>query len=152
MKIGAYAKMNTKQDGINALCTLKEYMPLGQLSALSEAIRGEEREYFIDKLVALTALIATMPKTYEQENLGDQAIVSLHYFRGNMDWYITEKDVETIDNPGQHQAFGLADFGNGGELGYISIVELVKNGVELDLYFTPCTIASVRNKQTLAKV
>ena len=58
---------------------------------------------------------------------GDDAVVYLHYFRGGMDWYITEKDMEEE----QHQAFGLADLGYGGELGYISIQELIDNGVSL---------------------
>ena len=91
--------------------------------------------------------IATMPKTYEQEGKEDQAIVSLHYFRGNQDWYITEKDMETPEEPGQHQAFGMTDLGHGGELGYISIVELVAHGVELDLYFKPRTLAEIRAKK-----
>lgn len=44
---------------------------------------------------------------YEQDGKGEEAIVTLHYFRGGMDWFITEKDME----PEQHQAFGLADLG-----------------------------------------
>ena len=46
-----------------------------------------------------------MPQTYQQEELGNQAIVYLHYFHGGADWYVTERDM---DGP-QHQAFGLAD-------------------------------------------
>ena len=43
------------------------------------------------------------------------------------------------------KAFGLADpFGDGGELGYISIMELRRAGVELDLYWTPKTLAEIR--------
>lgn len=33
----------------------------------------------------------------------------------------------------------------GGETGYISIVELLENGAELDLYFTPKTLAEVQS-------
>ena len=88
--------------------------------------------------------IKAMPKTYEQDGLGDQAVAYLHYFSPAVDWYITEKDAETPEEPGQHQAFGLADLGHGAELGYISIVELLENDVELDLYFKPCKLAEIR--------
>ena len=67
-------------------------------------------------------------------------MVHLHYFTGSQDWYITERDTSEE----QHQAFGLADFGDGGELGYISIAELIKHGVELDLYWKPRTLAEIR--------
>ena len=90
------------------------------------------------------AIIDTMPKTYEQDGLGDQAIASLHYFLGGCDWYITEKDAEAPDSLGQHQAFGWADLGGGGELGYISLVELLANGAELDFHFRPCTLAALK--------
>ncbi len=82
-----------------------------------------------------------MPKTYEQDGKGDDAVVYLHYFRGDMDWYITEKDMEAE----QHQAFGLADLGMGfPELGYINISELIDNNVELDLYWEPKTLREVK--------
>lgn len=76
-------------------------------------------------------------KTYEQEGKGDRAIIYLHYFIGNCNWYITEKD--SAEN--QLQAFGLADLGYGPEYGYISIKELLENGAELDLYYKPRTVA-----------
>ena len=44
----------------------------------------------------------------------------------------------------QHQAFGLADLGMGAELGYISIVELLENGAELDLHFVPRTLEQIK--------
>jgi hypothetical protein len=116
------------------------------MAALHLCLRGEERQFFIDKLAELAALIATMPKTYEQDGLGENAMVYLHYFAGGQaNWYITEKDAETPEEPGQHQAFGLADlFNDGGELGYISIVELIQNRAELDLYFKPRTLGELR--------
>lgn len=63
-----------------------------------------------------------MDKTYEQDGKGEESIAYLHYFRGSADWYILEKDSE----PEQFQAFGWADLGGGGELGYISIIDLVQ--------------------------
>ncbi len=139
--------MKTVNELLTAIQTLRRFAPSSQIDALYEGIRSEEGEFFKAKIFEMSKLISAMPKTYEQEELGDEAIVSLHYFRGGMDWYITERDVETPDEPGQHQAFGLADLGYGGELGYISIVDLIRNGVELDLYWTPVTLGTIRQKQ-----
>ena len=77
-----------------------------------------------------------MHKVYEQGGKGDAAIVHLHYFTSSGDWYITERDTSVA----QHQAFGSADLGYGPELGYISIAELIANGAELDIHWTPRTL------------
>ena len=53
-----------------------------------------------------------------------------------------EKDADP-DHAGQVQAFGVADLGMGPEAGYISIPELLENGAELDLYFTPKRIGEL---------
>lgn len=139
----------TKMDAVNALRELRSFISNSQLSAMASGMRGEEKQYFFDKAVELAATISTMPKTYEQDGKGDQSIAYLHYFHGNMDWYITEKDMGSPDDtePGQHQAFGLADIGFGSELGYISIAELIENGIELDFHFKPRTIAEVEARQ-----
>ena len=57
-----------------------------------------------------------MPKSYETEGQGKEAIVTLHYFTGSWDWYITEKDKEEE----QLQAFGLVS-GFEKEYGYTSV-------------------------------
>ena len=126
---------------------LRHFIGPAQINAMLYGTRGEEGAFFRQKITATAALILAMPKTYEQEGNGSAAIVHLHYFKGDMDWFITEKDAETPDEPGQHQAFGLADLGYGGELGYISIVELVRAGVELDLYWKPRPLAEIQAKQ-----
>jgi hypothetical protein len=91
-----------------------------------------------DKLEEYANRFNEMPKTYETEDTAmDDKIVHLHYFRGNQDWYIIEKDMEEE----QIQAFGMADIGfglSGG--GYISLEELAECGVELDLHWTPVTV------------
>ena len=122
---------------------LRQFMPQSELACLRESCHGEEKQFFIVRMVELAALIYSMPKTYEQDGKGDQAIAYLHYFKGGGDWYITEKDADQ-DGEGQIQAFGLADLGYGPELGYISIQELIENNVELDLHFTPCTLAKIK--------
>ena len=138
--------MQKELDAIEALRKLKGFVGKAQLHALRDGWRGEEKQFFFDKLVEMAGIVQTMPKTYEQDGKGDQAVAYLHYFAGGQaNWYITECDVETPEEPGQHQAFGLADlFGDGGELGYISIVELLENGAELDLYFTPLTLGEIK--------
>jgi len=127
--------------------TLFFFVPRSQWKAILEGLSGEERPYFIEKVREYNARIDAMPKTYEQDGLGDQAVAHLHYFTAGGDWYITERDVD-IDQTGQIQAFGLADpFQDGGELGYISIVELRRAGAELDLHWTPKTLAEIRTSR-----
>lgn len=123
-----------------AMPTIRKFVSEPQIQALAEAANGEEREYFINLMIDLAEHLNTMPKTYKQDGKGDDAIVGLHYFRGDMDWYITERDMEDE----QLQAFGLADLGYGAELGYISILELIENGIELDLHWTSKTLAEVK--------
>jgi hypothetical protein len=100
----------------------------------------EEHDHFKQLIGKITGIINSMPKTYETDGQGDNAIVYLHYFMGGCDWYITERDMEKE----QIQAFGLADLGYGGELGYINIEELREIGAELDLYWTPKPLKTVK--------
>lgn len=132
----------TKIQATEAINTLRGFIGRAQLSAIGNACRGEEKQFFFDKLVQMATLVSTMPKTYEQDGKGDAAIVTLHYFTGGCDWHITERDML----PDQEQAFGLANIGYGPELGYISITEILQAGAELDLYFTPCTVGEIKAK------
>ncbi len=121
---------------------MNRWMSEAQNKAVIAGLMGEEWQFFADKMKELAGVIATMPKTYDQDGKGDDAVAHLHYFRGAGDWYITEKDME---GHGTEQAFGLADlYGDGGELGYISIIELAEAGVELDFHFKPKTIGQIR--------
>jgi len=114
-----------------------------QISAMLVGAQSEEGKFFIDKIRELSEIVALMPMLYEQDGLGNAAIVHLHYFKNGADWYITERD-SVLGEP-QYQAFGLADlFGDGGEFGNISIQELIENHVELDLYWTPKTLRECR--------
>ncbi len=142
----------TGMDGIAALPTLRQVIGQSQRSALGDACRGEERQWFKNRLVELADHIANMPQTYAQDGLGDQAIVHLHYFAGgSANWWITERDSDP-DGEGQIQAFGLANMFGGptdqdAELGYISIAEIIANHGEIDLHFTPCTLASLKQRK-----
>ena len=124
---------------------IQEFIGKQQAACLRDALRGEEGEYFDKMLTELDELIKNMPHTYQQEKTPiDEQIVYLHYFKGSCDVFITEKDKGDVDEPGQHQAFGYTDLGYSAELGYISIVELLENNVELDLYFEPKTVGELK--------
>jgi len=133
---------------------MNQFIGKSQLAAIGSACRGEEGQYFRDMMAKLQIHIATMPKSYETDGQGDEAIAKLHYFNGGSDWYITEKDAGSPDDEDQgvqEQAFGFACL-NGdtenAELGYISIEELIKHGVELDLYYTPKIIRDIKKNLT----
>ncbi len=146
-----------------AKATLKPYLSVQQYLVMLENCKGEEGAFFEEKFKEMAYRVSTMPKTYDCEDDNDP-VVSLHYFLGESDWYIIEKDIED----GVSQAFGYAIL-NGdlmcAELGYISISELVGtkihiNGdlydgnnktsvkvplhVELDLYFEPRPLSEVK--------
>lgn len=124
--------------------TVRPFVPRNQLAFMADACRGPEKEFFMQKFVDLAELINTMPKTYEQDGKGDDAIAYLHYFCGGNHWFITEKDCE---NGGVDQAFGYAILNEDdecAELGYISIKELTDCIVELDLHFTPKSLATIK--------
>lgn len=125
---------------------VRPFLSRVQLSVMADACRGEEGTFFYQQFVSLAQRINDMPTTGQTDGKGDQATVHLHYFLNNSDWYITEKDVDG----GIQQAFGYAVL-NGddemAELGYISIEELTRYGVELDMYFAPCSLAAIKAKR-----
>ena len=146
--------MKTLADTIEAMNALRQFVGPAQFWLLGTiAGRSEEREFFRAKVCELAATVAAMPHTYQNQTdgQGDAAIAHLHYFAGGQaSWYITEKDANQ-DGAGQVQAFGLADlFGDGGEVGYISIVELLGAAAELDLYWRPKSLAEIRGKVAVA--
>jgi len=134
--------MNRLAEATAALNDLARFIGRSQMKAVRILLRGEEGQFFIDKVCKLRDLIAILPKTYEQEGKGDSAVIYLHYFIGNCNWYIIEKDSEQE----QLQTFGIADLGYGPEYGYISIEELLENGVELDFHYEPRTVAEQLEK------
>lgn len=129
---------------------LNQFIGKSQLSAMREACRGEEGAFFRAMMKELETKIKTMPKTYETDGQGDVALATLHYFMGGTDWWIIERDVGSpgdLEQGIQAQAFGFTCL-NGdtenAELGYISIQELIENGVELDLYYKPEKIGDIK--------
>ncbi len=128
------------------LKTIKPFMNKMQYKIITTDMDKEDYE-FNDIIDRLYETITNMPKTYEQDGKGDDAVAHLHYFNSGSDWYITEKDMGNE----QVQAFGYARL-NGdtqnAEMGYISIEELVKRGVELDFHYTPETLGKIKGKDS----
>lgn len=93
----------------------------------------------------LSKRFATMPHTYQQDGMGDEAVAHFRYHTEDdkNNWFITEKDMETE----QLQAYGLVDLacGYGAELGYISLVELCEIPlIKLDTSFEPTTLGNIK--------
>lgn len=126
-----------------AIPALTPFMSRTQMAVLADLIHGEEGRDFQRKLVDLEQLIEGMPKTYEQDEAGDEAMAYLHYFHGGTDCYILEKDKDG----GVLQATGFVVL-NGdvemAEVGYVSILELTASGAELDLHFKPCSLKAIK--------
>lgn len=132
------------------LDSIRGFMPAFQAITIEQLMRGEEKQFFYDKLEEYAKRIAEMPATRGQEGKGDRVVAYLHYFAGGCDWYITEKDIGAEDDrPSdfQSQAFGYARlFPGGGGLGYISLPEIFAVRGELDLNFNPMMIEAVKEK------
>lgn len=127
-----------------ALKYLRHFLPAGQCNALRALCEGEEKAFFRALVTTMHERVVSMPKIYEQDGKGWDAIAYLHYFKNGADFYITERDLSRE----QRQAFGWANLGYGGELGYIPITELQRAGVELDLHFEPTRLGDVTHPRS----
>jgi hypothetical protein len=130
--------------GANAFYSLVQRKLIGgsQLRVTGDLIRkGEQRDFFRQRMVDLQKVAQSTPAIYEQDGKGDDALVYLHYFSGGSDWYVLELE------PRSDEAFGWTCL-NGdlemAELGYISIGELTANGVELDFHWETKRLGDVR--------
>lgn len=142
--------MTVIQQAYHALETaLVRFMPVLQRKVVLNQLGGEEAAGIAEVVNRVAQTIASMPATYATESQGEAAVVHLHYFLGGVSAWVTEKDKGRPEQGDieQRQAFGLITLGgdiDDAEYGYISIQELIESGVELDLYWTPKTLAEVR--------
>lgn len=122
---------------------LPKFIPVAQQELYADLlVSSEEKEAFATKLAELEGVIKGMPVSYQTESQGDDAMVQLHYFDSDSEWFITEKDME---GDGTCEATGLTVIDKQPHLGYISIESLVKTpGVEIDLHWKPKTLAEVK--------
>ena len=129
----------------SGLLTITPFIGRSQMQALWDLCRqGEEKAFFRDLVMQWGRGIAAMPKTYEQDGKGGQAVAYLHYFLNGWDWYITEKDARG----GGFEAFGLTA-GPEREMGYISLPEITREGAELDLYWTPKALGEIGRQEAV---
>ncbi len=102
--------------------------------------------------------LARYPKIYQQDGLGMQAIVHVHYFGPFGDWWITEFSPtfgQLVDGEPDGEAFGYVRRAGyqSGEFCYIDVPTLERTRerarrglpvplyVERDLYWTPAPLA-----------
>jgi len=125
--------------------TLKPFMSIAQRMTLLRQLEGEEAEGIAEIVNRISDIVWAMPKTYETQWQGTDALVYLHYFKGAYDAWIAERDIE----PEQLQAFGMASFygPEEAEFGYVCIAEILEAGAELDLYFDPRPISAIANDE-----
>lgn len=115
---------------------VKMFMPRHQ----QQIIVGSEEHW--DIIRNLKNIIEQIPGPYGQDGVpAYDKIVYLHYFYGNCDWYITERDEWGI----QYQMFGYANLGDDemAEWGYVGVPELEGSRVELDLFWKPCRFCDI---------
>lgn len=137
----ACVKIPTIEQVIKLIPTIRHFLSRQQLTVMADGCRGEERDYFKSKIGEIFDTVETMPMTYGTDGQGDDAVVYLHYYLRDCDWYVTERDM-TLNE--QRQAFGMSAIWEE-ELGYISISEIVANGAELDLHWAPKTLRQVKS-------
>jgi len=159
--MGIYKEGGSVNDYKFALKNLEDinrFIPKKQKAALIPLLKddSEEHEFFREMIFELSERIRKMPHTYQTDGQGDKAIAYLHYFIGGSDFYITEKDM----GKEQLQAYGLSVL-NGdwqmSEMGYISIEEIkdITKGIlfcDLDLYWTPKSIAEIKESRVNKKI
>lgn len=148
---GNDAGESTAQAARRLLDTIKPFISDKQLAVMADlAQESSEAEFFAAKLVELATLVPTIPGTYQSAK---DPIVYLHYFTPDRDFYVTERDAGADgDRPedAQTQAFGVKVFrGQKPRLGSINIPELLAQGGELDLHWTPAAYSAIEAKLQL---
>lgn len=146
-------RIHEARQHLNGTALLGNFMPYQQRLALLSALRGEEGEAIADLVLGAVRNILGTPMTYQTEEMESaDKVLRLHYFLGGVDAWIIERDVGDSGDPTavgagvgkQHQAYGkitlCGDGWEGAEWGYISIADLIANGVELDLYWQEKTV------------
>ena len=132
------------ESALYSLEQIKPFIPKYQYYSLRDLVRkSEEKEFFIHKVKEIEEIIKSIPLTYKTDGIPlNEKKAYLHYFGSSYNAYIFEKDMT---GDGTEQAYGWASFGEDGELGYISIEELIKEkSIELDLYFDPKPFGDIK--------
>ena len=123
---------------------LRDRLSIYQAAVILTVIRkGEEWEFFANKLKEIKNIFDNLPKLYSQEDVKDP-VVHLHYFKGDMDAYITEGEG--------NEGFGWVELLPGcGELGYVFLPDYPMNGFELDMYWIPKPLSEALKERPATK-
>lgn len=121
---------------------LARFMGVSQREAVRSFLRGEEGDFYADKMIHLAGLIEAMPRLYATETLGDDAPVTLRYFHGSATWYAIEREDKVEQG---NTLFAYASlWGQDWELGYTDLDEIIEAGAELDFHFEPRPLGQVK--------
>ena len=121
---------------------LARFMGVSQREAVRSFLRGEEWEFYADKMIHLAGLIEAMPMLYATETLGDDAPVTLRYFHRSATWYAIEREDKVEQG---NTLFAYASlWGDDWELGYADLDEILEAGAELDFHFEPHPLGQVK--------
>lgn len=75
------------------LAMLGDFIGRSQMIVLYSLLRGEEGEFFADKLAEITKTVSKMPKDCETDGVPKaEKTVWLHYFGASFDAWIFERD------------------------------------------------------------
>ena len=126
---------------------LGNFISASQILTLQKQLKREAEDNWLwCEVLRLCSRILTMPKTYQTDGQGDDAVAMLHYSLNGSDWWVTERDVILNE---QIQAFGfvcLSGRYRGAELGHINIRELVEAGAQLDLYWEREPLSAIKER------
>lgn len=102
--VGGIPKQKFKEtDPTTALRKVAGWIPKEQLRFIEELIKGEEGEFFLDKMNEVAETIEKLPSYNGSE---PDPLVLMHYFRGASDWYIFEYD-RSNSTDGYIRAYGF---------------------------------------------
>ena len=111
-----------------------------QLNVFRYLMQSDEGSFFNETINELMEIANEMPRTYETKDIAENnKIAHLHYFKGGFDFYMVEMDAL----PELSKCFGFIK-GHETEWDYISLPDILKAGVELDLHWTPKSIAEIK--------
>lgn len=125
---------------------IQPYISNRQKIELVSLMSGDTKFSIEQLMTALEDRIEKMPMMYK-EDMDEPLFAYLHYFQDEKHWYILEKDAHGV----MADCFGyrVDPEMNIYEFCYVSITELVRNGVKIDLDFTPCRVSELIEKYSL---
>lgn len=130
-------KLTKKQELDEKIQKAKDYasqdkfIPNSQKTAMTDSLRGEEKEYFAKKFAEVQEIVENAPEMYQTQGKSEEEVKPvLHYFGGAFDLYVTEIDKET------GEMYGFGGFNQDYEWGYNHISNFNNSPhFNLDLYY-----------------